>query len=69
MNMELKKILAGLDGLKAKGNLDINIEKIDSDSRNIEKNDLFVAIKGFETDGHEYIEEAIKKGATAIMVE
>ena len=35
MNMELKKILAGLDGLKAKGNLDINIEKIDSDSRNI----------------------------------
>lgn len=67
--MELKRILAGLEGLKAKGNLDIEIEQIESDSRKVSKNSLFVAIKGFEVDGHEYIAEAIKKGAIAVMVE
>lgn len=65
--MELKKILAGLEGLKVKGDLTIDITNLDSDSRNIKKNGLFVAIKGFDTDGHEYIREAIKKGATAVL--
>ncbi len=67
--MELKKVLAGLEGLKAKGNLDIEIQNIESDSRKITKNSLFIAIKGFTTDGHDYIENAIEKGANSIMVE
>ena len=67
--MELKKVLSGLEGLKAKGNLDLDIKSLESDSRKIEKNSMFVAIKGFDTDGHEYIDEAIKNGAKAIMVE
>ena len=67
--MELKKILSGLEGLKAKGNLELDIKSIESDSRKIGKNSMFVAIKGFDTDGHEYINDAIKKGAVAIMVE
>lgn len=67
--MELKKILSGLEGLKAKGNLDIDIKSIESDSRKIEKDFMFVAIKGFDTDGHKYIDEAIKNGASAIMIE
>lgn len=67
--MELKKILAGLEGLKAKGNLDIDIKEIDSNSRNIKEGDMFIAIKGFSTDGHEYVNDAIKSGAKAIMVE
>lgn len=65
--MELKNILAGLEGLKVKGDLTIDISNVDSDSRAIKKNGLFVAIKGFDTDGHEYIKEAIKKGAVAII--
>jgi len=65
--MELKSILSGLEGLKVKGNLNIDITNIDSDSRNIKKNGLFVAINGFDVDGHNYIKEAIKKGAIAVI--
>ena len=65
--MELKNILSGLEGLKVKGDLTIDITNVDSDSRNIKKNGLFVAIKGFDVDGHDYIKEAIKKGAIAII--
>ena len=53
--MELKNILSGLEGLKVKGDLSIDITNVDSDSRNIKKNGLFVAIKGFDVDGHDYI--------------
>jgi len=67
--MQLKEILVGLEGLKVRGNLDLEITYIDQDSRNIKENSLFVAIKGFDVDGHEYIDAAIKQGATAIMVE
>lgn len=69
MNMELNKILVGLEGLKIRGSLETKIKQVESDSRNIEKDSLFVAIKGFEVDGDDYIEDALKKGAIAIMVE
>lgn len=67
--MELKKILAGLEGLKVKGDLSIEIKKIESDSSKVKENTMFVAIKGFESDGHQYIMEAIEKGATAILAQ
>ncbi len=67
--MELKEILIGIEGIKAKGNLELNIKNIDSDSRNIKKDGMFVAIHGFETDGVEYINDAIENGAIAIMVQ
>ena len=65
--MELKNILSTLEGLKVKGDLNIDISNIDSDSRNIKENGLFVAIKGFDVDGHNYIKEAIKRGAVAVI--
>ncbi len=67
--MELKKILVGIDGIKAKGSLDIDITSIQSDSRKVTKGSLFVAIKGFDVNGNDYIKEAIKNGAVAIMAE
>ena len=67
--MELKEVLSGLEGLKAKGNLEIDVKKIVADSRKVEKGSMFVAIKGFDTDGHNYIEEAIEKGAKVIVIE
>lgn len=67
--MELKKILAGLEGLKVKGSLDIEINNLDSDSRNIKQGDMFVAIKGFDTDGHDYIKEVVDKGAKVVFVQ
>ncbi len=40
---------------------------IQFDSRNISKNDIFVAVKGTQVDGHKYIENCIKDGATTIV--
>ncbi len=67
--MELKSVISGIEGLKARGDLSIDIQGIESDSRKITKNSLFIAIVGFETDGHKYIKQAIENGATAIMIE
>ena len=67
--MNLKKILIGIDGLKAKGELDIEITGIESNSKNIKEGYMLIAIKGFATDGHKYINDAIKAGAKAIMIE
>lgn len=67
--MELKKLLLGVEGIKAKGNLDLDIEGIEKNSKEVKQGYMFVAIKGFTVDGHKFIESAIKNGAIAIMVE
>jgi len=67
--MRLKEMLIGLEGLKVKGDLEIDIKEIESNSKKVKKNYLFIAIKGFNVDGHQYISDAIKKGASAVMVE
>lgn len=67
--MKLKEMLVGLEGLKVKGDLEIEIKEIENNSKNVKKGYLFIAIKGFDVDGHQYIESAIKKGATAVMIE
>jgi UDP-N-acetylmuramoyl-L-alanyl-D-glutamate--2,6-diaminopimelate ligase len=45
------------------------ISGVEFDSRKVKKGTLFVAIKGLQSDGHDYIEQAIIKGATAIICE
>ncbi len=67
--MELKRILVGLENLKVKGNLDTEIKGIAKSSNEVKEGYLFVAIKGFNVDGHSFIEAAIKNGAIAVMVE
>lgn len=67
--MELKEILLGLEGLKVKGTLDLEIKGIENNSKDVKEGFLFIAIKGFSTDGHQYVENAIENGAVAVMVE
>ena len=67
--MKLKSMLVGLEGLKVKGDLEIEITGIEKNSKEIKPGFLFVAIKGFSTDGHQYVENAIENGAVAVMVE
>ena len=67
--MNLKNMLVGLEGLKVKGNLDTEITGVESNSKNVKEGFLFVAIKGFSTDGHEFIQKAIENGAKAIIVQ
>ena len=65
--MELKKILVGIEGIKARGSLEIDITNIECDSRKIKKGGLFVAINGFDVNGNDYIKSAIQNGAVAVM--
>ena len=50
-----------------KGPTDMVINKLDFDSRKIGANDVFVAIRGSISDGHDFIEKAIQTGATAVI--
>jgi len=54
---------------ETKGNLNIEINKIEYDSNKIEPGDVFVAIKGFNEDGHKYISSAIENGAIAVVAQ
>ena len=51
------------------GELDKEIRQITADSRVVEEGMLFVALRGTVTDGHDFIDMAIEKGATAILCE
>ncbi|MCM1052369.1 MAG: UDP-N-acetylmuramoyl-L-alanyl-D-glutamate--2,6-diaminopimelate ligase [Ruminococcus sp.] len=66
--MKLNDILEGIDYSLIKGNIDIEINDSKYDSRSVEKGDLFIALKGEVVDGHEFIPEAIDKGAKVIVV-
>ncbi|SHL82333.1 UDP-N-acetylmuramoyl-L-alanyl-D-glutamate--2,6-diaminopimelate ligase [Flavobacterium xinjiangense] len=63
----LKDILYKVAIEAVKGSTDIAIDKMDFDSRKIEKDDVFIAIRGSISDGHDYIEKAIEQGAVAIV--
>ena len=65
----LKDILYRVTINAVVGSTGITINKIEFDSRQIKANDVFVAISGTVTDGHEYIENVIKSGAIAIVCE
>ena len=59
MKMNLKNVLKGIEGLKAKGELDLELAGIESNSKNVKQDFMFVAIKGFSVDGHEFVNSAI----------
>ncbi len=51
------------------GDPNVNITGVEIDSRKVKEGNLFVAIKGTQVDGHQYIPKAIELGATAILCE
>ncbi|WP_165929264.1 UDP-N-acetylmuramoyl-L-alanyl-D-glutamate--2,6-diaminopimelate ligase [Flavobacterium hiemivividum] len=63
----LKDILYKVAIEAVHGSTEIAINKIEFDSRKVEKNDVFVAIRGSVSDGHDYIQKAIELGAIAIV--
>lgn len=67
--MLLQYLLEDLEYEEIIGKKDINIEKIEYDSKKVTNNDVFVAIKGYKEDGSTYIKEAIENGAKAIIIE
>lgn len=63
----LKDILYKVAIEAVKGSTEIVINKIEFDSRKIQENDVFVAIRGTVSDGHQFIEKAINLGAIVIV--
>src|SRR4030067_3715320 len=68
-HMELRKLLEGVEIIKITGETLKEIEGISYHSKQIRKGFLFVAIRGMEVDGHQFIEEAIERGAEAVLLE
>lgn len=69
--MKIKELIECCGGIVLNNEADCEKEfhKIVTDSRKVESGDIFVALKGQLYDGHQYIEEALKKGAAAIFTE
>jgi UDP-N-acetylmuramoyl-L-alanyl-D-glutamate--2,6-diaminopimelate ligase len=65
----LANILTNIDTISIKGNLDLQFDAIVFDSRKANDNSLFVAIKGFTMDGHDFISKVIDQGCKIIVTE
>jgi len=65
--INLKDILWKVAIEAVHGSTDVAIEKMEFDSRKVSENDVFIAIRGSISDGHEFIETAINKGAKTII--
>ncbi len=67
--MKLRDVLAGLEITCLRADLDTEINAVRYDSRSVEHGDLFVAVRGFQTDGHAFIPAAVNNGAAAVVCE
>ena len=67
--MQLKTLVAALSPRQIIGPLDRVVESVAYDSRRVQRDGLFVALRGEKSDGHQFIEQAIEKGASVIVTE
>ena len=67
--MKIKDIIVNCNLSELIGDKDIDINKVSFDSRTVEPGTMFFAVKGTQTDGHDYIDKALEKGASAIVCE
>ncbi|MBV8255747.1 MAG: UDP-N-acetylmuramoyl-L-alanyl-D-glutamate--2,6-diaminopimelate ligase [Chitinophaga sp.] len=65
----LRDILYNVSIIAVHGDASISVNALAIDSRNIGKQDAFIAVKGVHADGHQYIEKAVSLGAAAIICE
>src|SRR5438270_1104770 len=67
--MQLKTLAAAISPRQIIGPVDRVVESIAYDSRRVQRDGLFVALRGEKTDGHQFIDQAIEKGAMVIVTE
>ncbi|RZL31939.1 MAG: UDP-N-acetylmuramoyl-L-alanyl-D-glutamate--2,6-diaminopimelate ligase, partial [Pedobacter sp.] len=68
--MELKLLIDGVEVEHYNGSLDNrNVIALQSDSRAVKSNDMYIALPGTKTDGHNFIEEVVKKGCKSVLCE
>jgi len=67
--MHLKQLMAGLGAVSVEGSLDREVTGIAYDSRRLTPGMLFVAVPGRNVDGHDFINNALERGAVAVVCE
>ena len=67
--MKLRDVLRDIDITSMSADPEVEITGVSCDSRKIEPGNLFVAIKGYESDGNKYIPAAVEKGAVCVLSE
>ena len=67
--MRLEQIIGNCGAIDCRGNMKKEISAICSDSRKVVPGSMFIAVKGYASDGHRFIGSALSAGATAIMYE
>lgn len=67
--MELQKLLEGIEVLQTNADLEMDITGVCYSSRTVTPGAMFVAIPGFATDGHRFIPDAVRRGATVVLCE
>ena len=67
--MKLSEIIKNISVKTIEGPADVDIVDVDIDSRRVAEGHLFVAIRGTQTDGHQYIGKAVEQGAAAVLCE
>ncbi|HEV3086226.1 MAG TPA: UDP-N-acetylmuramoyl-L-alanyl-D-glutamate--2,6-diaminopimelate ligase [Candidatus Elarobacter sp.] len=66
---ETARLVATLEGARVAGSLPPSVDAIASDSRAVRPGTLFVALRGERVDGHDFVADAIARGASAVVVE
>lgn len=67
--MEISELLKDVEIIETKGNTAVTIEEITNDSRKVKSNWLFIAVRGVNVDGHDFIQQVTEQGASAIVCE
>jgi len=68
--IRLKKLLSVIGRYKVlRGKTDVEVSGIEESSLDVKKGSVFIAVKGFSADGHDYAADAVKRGAAAVVVQ
>ena len=69
IGMKLNRLLEKIDCICVEGDVETEVSSVEYDSRKVRENALFVCLKGYYSDGHDYAQAAVEKGAAALLVE
>ena len=66
--LSTQELVSSTQGMLVLGNGEVFFTSVQTDSRNVEKNALFVPLIGENQNGHKYIPQALEKGASAVLI-
>ena len=67
--IQLTELIQNIDDLEIFGSNQIAVNNVSNNSKKIKSGDIYIAIKGSNFDGHDFIDDAIKEGAVCIICE